>query len=1642
MVKYLKTGKRIITLALSATLILGEASVSFAAPRVNFDQTIDVIEESDTTGAFTPGKVTNVGFKSYNATGVIDDKRVSWNAVQGANSYQYRITDAAGKEYVPNLAGYDKTKKVYTYLDYNQTSNLYLELYNFGFSQIQAKDGGYVYSKDAAGNKVNMKSGTKYNFQVRAVRYGQDDDTYGPWSDPVSFTTKKMAADKVTDFNICQNYYGYYAITYSSTDMVEMEIKDAAGNYYYDNVYDEYDDNGNFIKTVYQYETLSKCAPGETKELSDVFAYIFEKNAGDKNYSTKKDKNGNSIRSFKVGETYSIRLRGFDYDDKGEKKVSDWTQALTVKVPVKPIPEKPGNLDYYYDGNGGQIYWSRIPNASFYEFELKDAEGKIYTYYGYPTVYDDYLYLKNLKQSTKGADGRYTEVKDAKGNPIYAGIPGKKYTLRVRSANTKDDYDYDIHAYPTQYSAWSDTFTFTVPAEKNVDPAKVKVTGLRYSKDSKCLYWEKPDDLTGLREVRYEVELKDNFNRTYGMLYAEGGGHKLGNYITDDNSAKDIKTYVKIDDKYEQVIDQNGDKILAFREGFKYTARVRMIAWTGDSDADKYGAWSDAYTFTVPVTTASSGINSKPAKVTGVWVKTEPSENDTLYGPILYWNKIDKANYYEIELKDAAGNVFLRSAEVIDGKLIPNYYTSYYQDSNSAYLSSMIEMQSYKKVDGSALTCLRDSKGDIVNPFINGQTYTFRVRAVNEYYKKNSDGSTSPKVQYVGDWSDPVTYTAANRDLKVKTLKYVKSDEDYYYFAVDGDQKYSRLYYQVASDASFSNASILFGWYSIYDSEASGYSFVIPKRYFDELKTYHIRVVNSRYGDPDDVKAYKSVNIYNSVLATAATTSFKTDADKKPAVKNITNLKIYNETKDYYNFRFDAKLNEKDGDGFVVEINNVNNAANGNWSRLGYYTKSQYEDYDFSVSKSSLLDGVNYIRVRAYNYVKDKETGKSTPVYGQPSNVITINWNNKTTSPIGTVAFSEENDQYYYFTYTGNVRKDENIEVFCSTSSTFDTNYQEGLHWINESVSSDVDKDFCISKSNLKPGRTYYLKARVRNNSANTTETNTSAYSNVVKFTAGFPVYVVKNSVVTKNSIKMTMKPANFSSSYLSGFEIQRKSKSSWKTISKFSGNTYTDKKLKAFKIYSYRIRPYFYDKDTKKTSYGDWVYNEAMPGWAGTLKLTAKAASKTSAKLTWSKIKGAKGYEIYRLVTNSSGYKVSKGKNDSYTSYKLIKTLGSGKKSYTDKNLTSGMEYEYVVKAYKKVGGKKVYIQDSASVNLDFVLEQINSYKMSNGKVKVSWNPVMSARGYKIEKLNRATDQWTLYKTIKKAKTSSYTFPAATDKEKGDQYRIYAYNGKKSTNLIIVDVTPTLAAPTNVKATVSGNKVTISWKKVSGADYYRVYRSVDPATTQENDLNGYYYYSWSEVGRYVADSSASSGYRWRDLEEMNVTSVVDQEIVYTKNGIANQTLYSGPASGVKYYYFVIAYKKKPQHGYATDNDDSDALGGMPSKAATAMIKEAKPAKPVLSKVSSKKKTVSVSIKGSVKADGYEIYRSTNKKKNFKSVGEITGVSPIYKDKYNKKKNKLKKGKTYYYKVRSFVYNDDGSKVYSAYSSVKKVKFK
>ena len=86
-------------------------------------------------------------------------------------------------------------------------------------------------------------------------------------------------------------------------------------------------------------------------------------------------------------------------------------------------------------------------------------------------------------------------------------------------------------------------------------------------------------------------------------------------------------------------------------------------------------------------------------------------------------------------------------------------------------------------------------------------------------------------------------------------------------------------------------------------------------------------------------------------------------------------------------------------------------------------------------------------------------------------------------------------------------------------------------------------------------------------------------------------------------------------------------------------------------------------------------------------------AASKTtskSVKLTWNKVKGADGYQIY-------GAKCGKANK-----LKLLKDTQKGStKTYTQKKLKKGTAYKYVVRAYKVIDGKRITIAASKCVHV-----------------------------------------------------------------------------------------------------------------------------------------------------------------------------------------------------------------------------------------------------------------------------------------------------------------------------------------------------
>ena len=1623
---------------------------------------------------------------------VIDKSMISWDEFQEADGYQIRFTDANGYVYAnsePNDVEVDEADMSYD--DYDASSSWYDcyydmddldSLYYCGFKKL---DNGkytiaYTKEKDEDGYEDYKYSvvevGQTYAVSIRAYNSGtvtnadgttENKTVYGEWSEPVSYTIPaEYTLEKITDVKIVERVDGSSYLTYSKgdNDDVQFEIKDSQGREYYGGYWSTGKWNSELGEYVYSDITLYPYYTGWSSQLdldSLFSAYVYETKEGEKTPSRVevKDAEGNFVsyvQPFQPGETYTIRVRGMLWGEDGylTNQYSEWSEPVTYTCVDNALPEMPGQLEYDEDIN--RVSWTKVDNADGYEIELKDASGNWFNTTGNDedgkliitnlfnySPYSNYLYLSNLRSYKLNAAGTGTEyVTDQNGNSIVATTKGTTYTIRVRAYN-------DNRAGKKQYSEWTAPYTYTIPVDKEAAPAvdPVKVAGVTVSKAGKVTWPAEANAVAEAEKGRYtsyEVEVKDAAGREYyenctPVRNAENviTSYKYECQKVDETNAstvstnvRGLSTYIMIDGVSEPLIyPATGNPVTAFNElGQTYTVRVRAIR------NGKNGEWSDAVSCTVPVDPSSEGVNAKPAQVTGLWIQTTDKKDESLeISPVMRWNSIENVSRYEIEIKDSKGNLYSYSPDYANGEYLTDYL---WTSSSYSYMSSLSGYYSWIKENGSALTTIKNADGTDAKTFQTGETYTIRVRAVNSYEEYDATTqSWKVVVEHEGDWSAPVTYSTSVKEPSAVTgLYYVKSDDDYYYFTYNAQMANSSLYYQIALDNQFNSASVVKDWTQI---NTSSDKLAISKNdsSLDPSTTYFVRVVNSKYGAPS---ASMEVSKYNEVLTTAAVTSFTTEAKKVYQPKNITGLKVYSEKESYYTLRFDAVLERDDRNNFEIQISPTN--TENSWRTVSTNSCTLY--------KSDLSAGTNYVRAIAWVY-QENEDGEVKKVYGQPSNVITV-VNNDAMTAIGNIKFVEHYDGKYYFTYTGNLRLDEDIQIWYSDSKNFDTNKKVATTTIT-SKPSNVNKKIYIN--NMKPGKTYYVKARTKNNNPTCAADTYSAFSNAVKIKTTVPDGYVDNSVVTKNRIKLNF--SNDNDNWVTGYEVQKKStknkKTTWTTLQRSSATSYTDKKLKADKTYTYRVRAYYFDYETNTTVDGDWSYYEAMTGWSGSLKLQAKAASKSSIKLSWTKIKGAQGYEIYRRVTSSSASQISNGMGNGYSKYKQIAKVSSSKKNYTDKKLTSGMSYEYKVRAYKTVSGKKVYIEAETSASLDFYLYTVNKVQKSNGKVTVTWNPVYTAKGYLIEKYDQASGKWSKYKTIKKAKTSSYTFPAAKNKEYGDEYRIRAYKGTEYTNAISVMVEPVLAAPTNVKAKVTNGGIKISWKAVKGADYYRVFRTTSADVVYNKDMKNYGDRYGDEVGRYVADNTKVSGYRYRDLEDMNVTSVEDKRIVYSVNGY--DEVYSwGPETGVKYYYYVVAYKNRPQYNYSYDNDevyDDDynyATGyyqSGDSKAASATIKESKPAKTSISKISSKKKNVTITFKASKDADGYEIARSTKKKKGYKVIGTVNSPDTLkYVDKYNKKTNKIKKGKTYYYKVRAFKYNADGSKVYSKYSSVKKVKVK
>lgn len=251
----------------------------------------------------------------------------------------------------------------------------------------------------------------------------------------------------------------------------------------------------------------------------------------------------------------------------------------------------------------------------------------------------------------------------------------------------------------------------------------------------------------------------------------------------------------------------------------------------------------------------------------------------------------------------------------------------------------------------------------------------------------------------------------------------------------------------------------------------------------------------------------------------------------------------------------------------------------------------------------------------------------------------------------------------------------------------------------------------------------------------------------------------------------------------------------SWTTLTTTSSLSYTDKTAKNNKNYTYAVRAL----NGKNAS----SYASVKTKYFTAPKISSVKNTVSGVKVDWAKVTGASGYKVYRK-TGSSGWEY------------LGKT-SSSVLTFTDSTAKSGKTYSYTVRAYS---GSINGAYNKTGVSVKYLAAPSASIKVNATSVSLSWKTVGGAKEYAVYRKADGEKSWTKLATTTKL---SYTDKKVTS-GKTYSYAVKAVNSKVSSSYKSVKTT-FLSQPKISSAKVNDASVSLSWKKVNGAESYRVYR-------------------------------------------------------------------------------------------------------------------------------------------------------------------------------------------------------------------------
>ena len=264
-----------------------------------------------------------------------------------------------------------------------------------------------------------------------------------------------------------------------------------------------------------------------------------------------------------------------------------------------------------------------------------------------------------------------------------------------------------------------------------------------------------------------------------------------------------------------------------------------------------------------------------------------------------------------------------------------------------------------------------------------------------------------------------------------------------------------------------------------------------------------------------------------------------------------------------------------------------------------------------------------------------------------------------------------------------------------------------------------------------------------------------SEESNIVKATAKPQAPALKAGTIDSDSISMSWNAIGRAS----GYEVYRKDANSedYKLVKDLNATTYTDKGLAKGTEYSYKVKSYRVVDGVKVYS-GD--SNSISAKIKDSFKLNLEKTTRNSVEFSWDKVKDATGYEILRYSTASKKYAVIDDIDfDEITDEKEKEELEAADiYSYEDDGRTSATIYNYKVKAYNKVDGKKVYLKESEKLKATTtpLTPNVTVKSSSRKTARLTWkNCSTRATGYKVY---MATSKNGTYKLVKTTTAKSFT--------------------------------------------------------------------------------------------------------------------------------------------------------------------------------------------------------------------------------------------------------------------------------------------